>query len=195
MTEKKARGSERYRTWCAVVYPESVPDNWRELLDEQHIPWAESPLHEFDTNADGEVKKPHWHLVLSFEGKKSYEQVCEILRPLNGPAPQRAHDIRGAVRYMAHLDNPEKHPYNAADIVGHGGFDVAAALQPTSSQRYDLIGEMMDFCFDHHITEFQDLADYARTNRRGDWFPLLCDNSSFIMQQYIKSQRHRIEKR
>ncbi|MGZ9475178.1 replication protein, partial [Staphylococcus epidermidis] len=27
--------------------------------------------------------------------------------------------------------------------------------------------------------------------RFDDWFPLLCDNSTFIMSNYIKSIRHR----
>ena len=34
--------------------------------------------------------------------------------------------------------------------------------------------------------------DYAMENRFDDWFPLLCDNSAFIMNNYIKSIRHRI---
>lgn len=190
MTEKKSSDT-RTRTWCAVVYPDSAPENWRDLLDEQHIPWACSPLHEFDVNATGEVKKPHWHIVLSFEGKKSYEQIVEILEPLKCPIPQRAHDIRGAVRYMIHLDNPEKYQYDRSGIEAHGGFDVSAALQPSASERYDLIDEMIQFCHENGITEFQDLMDYARTDRRGDWFPLLCDSCAFVMQQYIKSQRHR----
>lgn len=190
MSEEKARDN-RARTWCAVVYPDSAPDNWRDLLDEQHVAWAESPLHEFDVNPTGEVKKAHWHIVLSFEGKKSYEQICELLHPLNGPIPQRCHDVRGAVRYFAHLDNPEKHQYASSGIIGHGGFDVDSALRPSASQRYEMIDEMMSYCRYNGIVEFQDLADYARNMRRDDWFPLLCDNSAFILQQYIKSQRHR----
>jgi len=29
--------------------------------------------------------------------------------------------------------------------------------------------------------------------RFDDWFPLLCDNSAYIMDSYIKSNRHRAE--
>lgn len=196
MAQKKSNaksGDDRARTWAAVIYPDSAPSNWKELLDEQHIPWACSPLHEFDTNATGEVKKAHWHIVLSFDGKKSFEQICAILAPLNAPIPQRCHDVRGIVRYFAHLDNPEKHQYSVSDIEGHGGFDVSVVLQPSASERYEYIGQMLDFVREHGITEFQDLMDYALAEHRGDWFPLLCDSCSFVMQQYIKSQRHRRE--
>ncbi|EFF22076.1 replication protein, partial [Enterococcus faecium E1636] len=40
------------------------------------------------------------------------------------------------------------------------------------------------------ITEIKDLIDYAMSERFDDWFPLLCDNSAYIIGQYIKSNRH-----
>lgn len=195
MAAEKTRGHDRTRIWAAVVYPESAPENWRDILDDYHIEWAESPLHEFDTNPTGEVKKAHWHIVLAFDGPKSYEQVVEILAPLNGPIPQRCHSLKGAVRYFAHLDNPEKHQYSVSDIVAHGGFDVTAALAPSASERYDIIAEMVEFVKTEGITEYQDLMDYAMTERRDTWFPMLCDSCTVVMQQYIKSQRHRREGR
>lgn len=192
MSAEKSRGHDRTRIWAAVVYPDSAPDNWRGILDDYHIEWAESPLHQFDTNQTGEVKKAHWHIVLAFDGPKSYEQVSEILRPINCPHPQRCHSLKGAVRYFAHLDNPEKYQYPVSEIVAHGGFDVTAALAPSSSERYAMIAEMIEFVRTERVIEFQDLLDYAMQQHRETWFPLLCD-SCFVMQQYIKSQRHRQE--
>ncbi|WP_262259664.1 replication protein [Serratia liquefaciens] len=52
--------------------------------------------------------------------------------------------------------------------------------------------EMISFVKENDIDEIQDLIDYAMENRFDDWFPLLCDNSAFIMNNYIKSIRHRI---
>ena len=46
--------SEKGRDWTFVVYPESAPSNWRELLDDTHLRWIESPLHDKDLDADGE---------------------------------------------------------------------------------------------------------------------------------------------
>lgn len=193
MSAEKSRGHDRTRIWAAVVYPDSAPENWRDILDDYHIEWAESPLHEFDTNPTGEVKKAHWHIVLAFDGPKSFEQVSELLSPINCPIPQRCHSLKGAVRYFAHLDNPEKHQYSVSEIRAHGGFDVTAALAPSSSERYEIISEMIEFVKAAGVTEFQDLMDYAVEQHRDSWFPLLCDSCSFVMQQYIKSQRHRQE--
>lgn len=192
MADKKSSGS-RTRNWMVVVYPESAPENWREYMDELQIEWVESPLHEFDTNATGEVKKAHWHLLLMFGGVKTYEQVLEVVQPLNCPAPQKCLSVKGCVRYMVHLDNPEKHQYSVSDIKAHGGVDLADLLRPNSSERYALINDMFDYVKDNGIVEFQDLVDYARHEHFEDWFPLLCDNSAYVVGQYIKSQRHRQE--
>lgn len=193
---EKSRGHDRTRVWAAVVYPESAPDNWRQLLDDEHIEWAESPLHEFDVNeSTGEVKKAHWHIVLAFDGPKSYEQVRDLLAPLHCTVPQKCHSLKGAVRYFAHLDNPEKHQYSPSDIVGHGGFDVAAALVPTSAKRYELIREMKDWCFRENVTDFSDLFDYAGTYRYDDWFPLLCDSCAFVMREYLRSRHFKSQSR
>ena len=193
---EKTRGHDRTRAWAAVVYPDSAPENWRQLLDDQHIQWVESPLHEFDVNeGTGEVKKAHWHIVLAFDGVKSYEQVCDILAPLNCTVPQRCHSLPGAIRYMAHLDNPEKYQYSPSEIKGHGGFDVAAALVPTSAKRYELIREMQAWCFQENIYEFCDLLDYAAEKRFDDWYPLLCDSCAYVMTSFLKSRRGKREGR
>lgn len=182
----------RTRNWSIIVYPESAPENWRQILDESHIEWIESPLHEFDTNPTGEVKKPHYHVLLLFGGVKSYDQVCEFIKPLNGPIPQRCHNARAMVRYFAHLDNPDKFQYSISDIIPHGGVDISELLKPSTSERYTIIKEMCEFVGANNITEFFELMDYAMDQKFDSWFPMLCDNSAYIVNQYIKSNRQRI---
>lgn len=190
MEEKKSTDN-RARTWTFVLYEDSAPENWHELLDEEHIEWIESPWHDKDVNADGTPKKKHKHILLIFKGKKSYEQIKVITDKLKQPIPQRCHDAKGLVRYFTHQDNPEKAQYNVADIVGHGGADVSDFLRPSNTERYALIRDMMMYIRSKGVVEFQDLMDYAADEHFNDWFPLLCDNSAFVIGQYIKSQRHR----
>lgn len=190
MSEKKATADGRARIWACIVYPESAPTNWRSILDDEHIEWAESPLHDSDVNeGTGELKKAHWHIVLAFDGKKSFDQVSSLVAPLNGTLPQVCHSLKGSVRYFAHLDNPEKFQYSPSDIIGHGGFDVSSALAPNSAQRYLLIREMKDWCWREGITEFSDLLDYASEYHFDDWFPLLCDSCTMVMREYLRSRR------
>lgn len=193
MAGNKSSGNKESRTrnWTFVLYEDSAPQNWCELIDEEHIEWIESPWHDKDINADGTPKKKHKHILLLFGGVKSYEQVKEITDKLGQPIPQRIHNTKAMVRYMAHLDNPEKAQYSPSDIIPHGGVDLAELLRPSSSERYTIIRDMIDYIRSAAVTEFQDLMDYAAAEHFDDWFPLLCDNSAYVVGQYIKSQRHR----
>ena len=189
MATKKA-ADNRSKSWLAVVYPESLPENWRNILIEEYqIEWVCSPLHEFDINPDGEKKKPHYHLLLVFGGLKSFEQIKQITDRLNAPIPQRCHSAKGAVRYMLHLDNPEKYQYPRSELQSYGGVDLDDLLRPSSSDRYKVISQMCDFIIENDIREYRDLFDYARQNEFDTWFPALCDNCSYVIGQYIKSYR------
>lgn len=181
----------RTRNWTIIIYPDSAPENWRDIIDEEHIEWIESPLHDKDINPDGTPKKKHYHVLLLFGGVKSYEQVLDFIQPLNCPIPKRVHNAKALVRYMAHLDHPDKEQYNVSKIVAHGGVDIYELLKANSSEKYTIIKEMITFIKEFNIDEFQDLVDYAIENHYDDWFPIIADNSTILLNQYIKSQRHR----
>lgn len=192
MAAKNTTKDGRARSWTAVVYPESAPENWRDILDGHHFPWAESPLHDQDVDANGEVKKAHWHLLMYFEGKKGYEQVKAYTDELNAPIPQVVASSRAMVRYMAHLDNPDKVQYDPAQIIGHGGLDLEELLAPSPARsaaaRYACIRDMIRYIKANDVTELMDLLEYAMEERYEDWYPLLCDNSAYIVSEAIKSQ-------
>lgn len=191
----KLNKDTRTRSWLCVVYPDSLPVNWKDILIEEYqIEWICSPLHEFDVNPDGEKKKPHYHLLLIFGGVKSFEQVQELTNRLNAPIPQRCHSAKGAVRYMLHLDNPEKYQYPRSELQAFGGVDLDDLLRPSSSDRYAMVRDMCLFIQQHDIREYKDLFDYAMLNEFDTWFPVLCDSSSYVIGQYIKSYRASCEK-
>lgn len=118
---KKAQGKNlRKRDWGGIFYQESLPPNWQEYLDEQHIRYAASPWHDKDTADDGTVKKKHRHVIFRFEGVKSYQDVKEITDYLNQPPPQPIKSAIGNIRYFFHLDDPNKYQYEIADYIDHG---------------------------------------------------------------------------
>ena len=153
--KKKAEESEevrerkpdvRARAWTFIVYPESAPENWRDVLDGFHLQWACSPLHDRDVNATGEPKKAHWHILLSFGGKKGYGQIWSISEAINGTRPQVCQDQKALIRYFSHRDNPEKAQYKASDIEARGGFDLEEYLKPTASECMATQDEMVAWC-------------------------------------------------
>lgn len=184
----------RTRNWVFIMYPDSMPDNDFDkcvlILEDFHSPFAISPLHDKDFNATGEKKKPHYHVLFTFDGVKSYKQMQEICQSVNGSDCRPCENARGYYRYFCHLDNPEKAPYNESDIKTYCGFDSEIYNKPTSMARYLAIKEMVNFIKDSNIIEYCDFVDIC-ANVHFEWFKLLSDNSSFIINEYIKSFRNK----
>lgn len=186
--EKKK--DERVRHWTFVLYPESAPIDWYEILQAEMLEFAVSPLHNSDINeGTGELKKEHYHIFLTFDGKKSFEQIKEITDKLKCPIPQKVNNTKGLIRYFVHKDNPEKTQYNVDDIRVNGDIDIFEAFRTVTS-RYDAIRDMRKFIKENNIIEFEDIFDYSAENNE-EWFRYLCDSCAYIIQEYIKSRRHR----
>lgn len=185
MAEDKRRAS----AWSFIVYPESASSNWIDLLNEMHLEFFVSPLHDKDTDPDGEIKKSHYHVMVNYQTLKSFDQVKELTDFLNQPIPQKVHNTRSLLRYFTHLDNPDKYQYNSSEFQCFGGADIGQALQPSFTEKSSMIYDIIGFIQDNQIIELQDIVDYARINN-SDWFKLLSESCYFVAQ-YLKSSRHR----
>ena len=128
MAERKTCGRGRTRNYGTIVYPESAPQDWQTILAEMCIPCFISPLHDSDINPDGETKKPHYHVMIMFEGVKTVEQATEIFNQIGGVGHEIVQSARGYARYLCHLDNPEKHQYSPDDVKAYGGADYVSVI-------------------------------------------------------------------
>lgn len=184
--EKKASGRGRTRNFATVVYPESAPEDWQEILSQQFVPAFISPLHDKDVNPTGEPKKPHYHVVLMFDGVKTREQAQDIISKINGVGCEVIQSIRGYARYLCHLDNPEKAQYKQEDVRSLCGADYPGTIGLVTD-KYKAISEMIDYCREYNIYSYSDLLEYCRMERF-DWFRVLCDNGTVVMKEYLKSK-------
>lgn len=185
------KSNERTKNWAFVAYPESLPDHWEDKLNALHVGWFCSPLHDADQNADESEKKQHYHIILSYDTLKSYDQVVVIsVGLLHATVPQIVKNMRGYLRYFVHLDNPEKHQYNLADIRCFGGVSLDTYLSPTSSDKDKIIDAILDFIELNDITEYCDLIMYARHNEP-DWRSVLYQSSTIFFSAYLQSRRYK----
>lgn len=185
-----ARKDDRVRNWTFVGYPEdSLPENYRSILsDELHLCFAESPVHDADLNGDGTEKKKHIHFILTFEGNKSFEQIKEITDRLNCPIPQVVRNMRSMVRYMIHLDNPDKYQYKKEDIKCFGGFALDEYFNRSQTENRDLLKEIVQFCIDNQITEFSQLAECVFELGNNDWIDIITCRNTLFLSVYLKSK-------
>lgn len=183
--------NKRTRNWTFILYPESAPKDWQEILDSMHVAWVESPLHDMDRMKGGGLKKPHVHILLMFDSVKSYTQIFEVTKELNGTIPQVCASVRGLVRYMAHLDDPEKYQYDKELIKTHGGIEIEKFFSSAMSKKCEKLKEITEFIIETGIIEFEDLYVYAMKNRSDDWYPLLCSSDATPIHMLLRSRRHR----
>lgn len=176
--------NKRGRSWTFMLYLDSAPDNWIDILNSLHTPVVISPFHDKDINPDGTPKKPHYHILLLFDGNKSYSQVYSFVKKLNSPIPQLVENTKGMVRYFIHIDNPEKYQYNRSDMRTLGYIDLDSFFEVSYTQRIILISEMIDYISTNSVEIYADFVDYARNYRRNDWFSVLISQStsSFIKE-------------
>ena len=184
MSERKT--TSRTRNFATVVYPESAPSNWLDILAEQFVPAFVSPLHDKDINPTGEAKKPHYHVIIMFDGVKTREQPENIFSKINGVGCEVIQSIRGYARYLCHLDNPDKAQYKQDEVICFCGADYVSTIG-LAIDKYKSIGEMVDFCEEYNIISYSELLKYCRMHRF-DWFRILCDNGTVVIKEYLRSK-------
>ena len=182
---KKNMEKKRTRNWATVVYPESAPKDWKALLQEQCVPALVSPIHDKDINADGTMKKEHYHVMILFDGVKTREQAGEVFSVIGGVGIEPVKCARAYARYLCHLDNPQKAQYAIEDVVACSGVDYYSMIN-LATDKYSAIGEMIEFCMENAVVGYAELLLYAKNNRM-DWFRVLCDNGTLTMVQFLKS--------
>ncbi|NME21935.1 Replication protein RepB [Limosilactobacillus reuteri] len=180
--------NQRASKWTFLIYKESAPNNYLQILDEIHVPFMLSPWHDKDIDLKtGKVKKAHKHGVLYFERLKSYSQVVALLEPLNGPEYiEIVHSTVGMYDYFTHAETPSKEPYNVDDIQYGCGFDLSEFL--ASQNQTGQINEILTIIDNKDIREFNDLV---RVIREDDTNLLkLLASKSYFFSKYIDSVRY-----
>lgn len=182
------------RNWAFVVYPESLPENWKDIIAETGLPMCFSPLHDKDVNPTGEVKKPHYHVICYYENGTSCKCVKEnVTDKLNGTIPIKLESMTGMYRYHLHLDNPEKFQYDDRDRHFFNGFDVNKVDSLTYTEISKLLIEIQTIIRDKDVKEYSDLLDMlldAELKQLWD----VARNHTLLLNTYICSRRNKLIK-
>lgn len=184
MTNSKGTDSGRTRNYATVVYPESAPAGWLELLDDLHVSYAVSPLHDKDINATGETKKAHYHVMLMYDSVKTIDQARAACLSFGGVGCEKINAVRNYARYLCHLDNPDKWKYKESDVKCSGCDYLDLINLP--SDKYGIIRDIKRYVQENGVLDFCDVFDYAEENHE-DWFRVLCDSGAYIIKEYLKS--------
>lgn len=141
----------RRKYWTFVVWPEledydmkSDADRWKfrkklsDQLGQMVIPSLISPIHDRDVKEDGTIAKPHCHVISLWESPIRYNLVLSIIQNgsglVNVKYVQPVANLRAMMRYLIHLDNPEKQQYDPTEVISVSGAEYVLEDE-TASQR------------------------------------------------------------
>lgn len=181
----RSEPDNRQRNFACIVYPDSAPPNWITIIADLKVPAFISPLHEYDVNPDGELKKPHYHIMLMFEGKKSEEQWNYYKSLFGGIGSEIILSKKAYARYLCHLDNPEKHQYSKADVISLCGADYDEVIKGWYN-RDQVSREIICYIRENHILTYNQVVDYAMFNNDA-WYSYLMDHSLFV-KEYLRGR-------
>lgn len=178
------------RYWAFVLYPESAPENWREILQQTGLSICVSPLHDKDVNPTGEKKKAHYHIILCYSGPTTFKCVKAITDSLNQPIPIALEQVRGYFRYLTHKDNPEKYQYNDKEITTINDFDIDNYNDLSVSQIKTIMIDIQKIIRDNDIFEYCDLLDFLLDNDLLSYLDV-AQNKTILFNTYITSLRNK----
>ena len=126
--------------------------------------------HAFDIKDTGELKKIHYHLYVRLHKKKSFGGVYEILNKWKENCSQanliiNLENVPKFIRYLTHIDNPEKFQYSPSEIISNFDIQQYFELQIDDTT---FIKNVIELINERDITTFKELVLYAMNNGKID---------------------------
>ena len=179
------------RNWTFVLYEDSCVKDWEDYLISTGVPFSYA-YHDKDFTEIGEPKKPHYHVVICFDGPITYTNVSNYAKRVGAAndVVQPVGSVRGIVRYFCHKDNPDKYQYSEDIIQCRNGFDPSDYFSLTVTQQKAFKRKVTIFIRDNNIEEYAELIDTLMDSEEDDMYDIASQNT-FFFTQYIKSRRHK----
>lgn len=176
-----------------LIYPDSAPDNWMNILEDLKVQAYVSPLHDKDLNADGSSKKPHYHVLVVFSGGKS-EAFCQGIIDEVGGANGKGEvcrSLEGSIRYLVHFGSRDKYNYNPDDILCFAGAPLKKYFSDVQMEDVSTVTQVIKYIKEHKRIIFCDFVDYCIENNQS-WLRAM-RNTWFmnLVKEYIKSNLER----
>lgn len=197
-TQRKAdakRAGKRARAWWGILYEESAPKNWRNMIADDLVETLISPLHDKDLLPNGEPKKAHYHILISFKSPTTRENAADTMErwgcvvqrrwPKPGePDAFKVKDFKQAARYLCHLDQADKYRYEISDVQSIGAIDYPALVMSATDEdaMLDEIFETMDL---YALDTYSAVVRWTRINRP-EWKPIVYRKYTRQISEYAK---------
>lgn len=169
---------DKTRCYWFVFWPESVnASKLFSIFRSSGLAIAVSPLHDRDVRDSdtGELSKPHYHVLVRFPSPRYLEPVRRLVGSWMFDADaltssdaagvavewyvRPVSDYAGALRYLCHLDNPDKHQYAVNEVMTFGYIDVSMLYAKSVADDVESYYELISWCRQNPGRSYADLLD------------------------------------
>lgn len=178
-----------------LLWFDSVPSDWIERVSSLGHPCLVSPRHDKDILEDGSAKKPHYHLLFLFNGRKTGKECQYIADYVSDQMDYSwlyVADRQVMARYECHLDSPKKHRYPVSELLSINGAPIEKLIAKAADED-DYVDETLNDIFNYisntHCIYFNQLIDFARDNDKGSWIRRLRKDLTPIVKAYMAGLR------
>lgn len=164
---------EKARYFTFLLYPESIPNDWKDKLELIGVPVAISPLHDKDIAKMGGYKKPHFHVLYISKNPVTADSVrLKIKRALGNQSVALVQIIRTSVEnaylYLTHESKDaiakNKYVYSKKDIVLLNNFDIERYITVDTETKNQTLKILLEIIRVHGISNVLDLHDFIANN-------------------------------
>lgn len=178
MAEKKKKG----RYFATIVYPESAPANWIQVLKDFHVAAYVSPLHDVDTydepGKEG-FKKDHYHVMVIWPNTVVPDAVKPIFDAIGGVGLELVVNGRGYARYLCHLDDDDKMRYEVDEVMTlSDAIDYKLFIRNAQDENNDLV-DILTFIDENGMHSFRTIC-LTVAREHPEWLPALKENAYLI---------------
>ena len=178
---------KRTGTFTFMFYLEDAPINWQMRLIELRLPGyyinhyrdVEQPLMT--------LKRPHMHVLIKSDKRYRPDEIKKMAEYVGGSKVkvQSVTSFKGILRYLCHLDDPNKAQYSMEEVHCMCGCNYQKEVDP-KLEVIQIISEIVEFCMSEEMYVYADLVTYCvRNNKR--WLRFLVEQGRIIFD-FMKSR-------
>lgn len=158
-----------------MLYPESIPADWKQRLELISVPIAISPLHDRDkSSVEGQMyKKAHYHVIYVAKNPVTPESVrIKIKRLLGDKSIAKvqiiARSMESMYLYLTHESKDavekKKHKYSKHDIALLNNFDIDRYITLDVEDKDDMLNDVCDLIDDHNLANMRELRRFLKAH-------------------------------
>lgn len=154
MVNKKV-SNERSIYWLLILYPDEDITHQQALqYIQSHFSYAYI-LHDKDKDEKGNIKKPHYHVIIKFNNYRWKKSISEELKILPNYL-QKCNNLESSLKYLIHFNEEDKTHYEVSQVHGDLKIKLEYYLKDKNINESEKVLYLLDFIkhYEYHLTIF-----------------------------------------